>query len=132
MRWHLPSWLWSFFLIIFALFAPSQTVTNLTPTTILSGDIMVSLPVTNMDTSVPATTIILQPVTTAGIDPSLNYIGFQGRFTFDSAMVDFAYPATEITGLTGGNGAWEVLLNTSSTGTGTLKTATISASNSGI
>src|SRR5450432_4194191 len=48
--------------------------------------ITVSLPIASFDTSVPIATVIIQPVNTTNIDPSLNYVGFQGDLTFDSAV----------------------------------------------
>ena len=55
--------------------------------------ITVSLPTDNFDNAVPAATIIIEPVMTTLIDPTttggLNYVGFQGDFTFDSAVVSF-------------------------------------------
>ena len=92
--------------------------------------ITVTLPIDTMDNSVPAATIIVKPVTTTLIDPTttagINYIGFQGDFTFDTTVVSF--PATgqvQKAGLTGGD--WNVSSNILNTGPGTLKTLRISA-----
>src|SRR5205814_153492 len=66
--------------------------------------ITVSLPIDNFDTSVPASTVIIEPVTTTLIDSTttngVNYVGFQGDFSFDSAVVSLAYPAAQRAGLT--------------------------------
>ena len=89
--------------------------------------ITVSLPIDTFDTSVPSATVIIEPVTTTLIDPprGLNYIGFQGDFTFDSAVVTFATPQVQPAGLTATN--WNVSANILNTGPGTLKTLRISA-----
>src|SRR6266446_8984041 len=57
--------------------------------------ITVSLPIDTMDISVPISTVIIKPVITANIDASLNYVGFQGDFTFDSTVVTFASPPAQ-------------------------------------
>ena len=69
-------------------------------------------------------TTLIDPTTTAG----LNYVGFQGDFTFDSAVVTFltASPGpTQGAGLTGVN--WNVSGNILNSGPGTTKTLRISA-----
>ena len=43
--------------------------------------IVVSLPTDTFDTSIPIATVIIEPLNTTNIDPSLNYVGFQGDFT---------------------------------------------------
>src|SRR2546429_178944 len=65
--------------------------------------ITVSLPVDTMDVSVPISTVIIEAVVTTNIDSSLNYVGFQGDFTFDSTVVTFANPPAQKAGLSGGN-----------------------------
>jgi hypothetical protein len=52
-------------------------------------------------------TTLINPMTTGG----LNYVGFQGDFTFDSAVVTFATPQVQGAGLTGTN--WNVSSNIS-------------------
>ena len=69
----------------------------------------VSLPNVNLDSSVPISTVIVQPVTTTNIDPSLNYIGFQADFTFDSSVISFMAPVVQAAGLTGSG--WTVAGN---------------------
>src|SRR5438132_1154186 len=65
--------------------APEGTFTN--------PNITVSLPVSGMDPLVPPGTLIVMPVTTTLIDSfttaGSNYIGFQGDFLFDSAVISF-------------------------------------------
>src|SRR5438128_1614639 len=55
--------------------------------------ITISLPIASFDNSVPNSTVIIQPVMTTLIDNTttggLNYVGFQGDFLFDSAVVTF-------------------------------------------
>ena len=92
--------------------------------------ITVSLPIDTFDTSVPIATVIIEPVLTTLIDPAttagLNYVGFQGDFTFDSAVVSFVTPGqVQKAGLTAGD--WNVSSNILNTGPGTLKTLRISA-----
>jgi hypothetical protein len=93
---------------------------------------MVSLPTASLDNSVPIATVIIQPVMTTLIDPTttagLNYVGFQGDFTFDSAVLTFltASPGpTQAAGLTAVN--WNVSGNVLNSGPGTIKTLRISA-----
>src|SRR5438552_6018948 len=66
--------------------------------------ITVSLPFDNFDTSVPLSAVIIEPVTTTLIDSTTtggaNLVGFQGDFTFDSAIVGFATPGLQSAGLT--------------------------------
>ena len=72
--------------------------------------IAVSLPIATLDTSIPGATVINKPVVTTNLDASLNYIGFQGDFTFDETVVTFAPPFVHAAGLTGG-GNWNVSAN---------------------
>ena len=94
--------------------------------------ITVSLPIASFDTSVPSSTIIIQPVTTTLIDNTttegLNYVGFQGDFTFDSAVVTVLTVSpgpTQGAGLTAFN--WNVSGNVFDSGQGTTKTLRILA-----
>src|SRR4029078_11540070 len=87
--------------------------------------VKVGLPTDSFDTSVPATTVIIEHVTTTNIPASLNYIGFQGDFIFDSAVISFASPYVTAAGLTAGT--WTVSGNILNTGPGTLKTLRVSA-----
>src|SRR5437016_1720692 len=61
--------------------------------------ITVALPMASFDNSVPASTVIIEPVTTTLIDPTTtggnNYVGFQGDFVFDSAVATFATPQVQ-------------------------------------
>ena len=90
-----------------------QAVPNLQPA-ILNPSITVILPTATFDTSVPIATVIIQPVTTTLIDPTttggLDYVGFQGDFTFDETVVKFV-SATPVSaaGLTVTTGGWSVL-----------------------
>ena len=52
--------------------------------------VKVTLPTDSFDTSVASSTVIIKPMITTSIDPSLNYIGFQADFFFDSAVIGFA------------------------------------------
>ena len=94
----------------------SGTITPLVP----QGEptITVSLPIASFDTSVPSSTVIIEPVMTTLIDPTttngINYIAFQGDFTFDSAVVSFATPQVQGAGLTATN--WNVSSNILNTG----------------
>src|SRR5690242_11626418 len=58
--------------------------------------ITVSLPTQGFDNSVPSSTVIIEPVTTTLIDSTTsggtNLVGFQGDFTFDSAVITFDDP----------------------------------------
>src|SRR5436309_720438 len=66
--------------------------------------ITVALPIDTFNTTVPASTVIIEPVTTTLIDSTTtggaNYVGFQGDFTFDSAVVGFDTPQVQRAGLT--------------------------------
>ena len=62
---------------------------------------------------------------TTTIDPSLDYVGFQGDFTYDSAVVSFSTPQVQKAGLTAGN--WNVSANIFNSGPGTIKTLRVSA-----
>src|SRR5437773_231445 len=66
--------------------------------------ITVALPTVGFDASVPIDSVIIQPVTTTLIDSTTtggaNYVGFQGDFTFDSAVVTFSSPYVQRAGLT--------------------------------
>ena len=89
------------------------TASNFRPVTRLNapaGGVTVSLPIANFDTSVPINTQIIQPVTTTQIDASLNYVGFQGDFTFNETVCTFPAPFVQAAGLTGG-GNWNVTAN---------------------
>ena len=86
--------------------------------------ITVGLPTLSMDTSVPITTVIVQPITTTNIDPSLNLIGFQGDFTFDSTVCSFMAPVVQAAGLTGTG--WTVSGNVLP-GPGPIRTLRVSA-----
>jgi hypothetical protein len=82
----------------------------------------VSLPIATIDTSV---TNFTQPVVASAIDASENLVGFQGDFTFDSAIISFTTPQVQGAGLTASN--WNVSSNILNTGPGTIKTLRISA-----
>jgi len=69
--------------------------------------------------------VIIEPVVTTFIDSSLNYVGFQGDFTFDSAVVTFSNPPIQKAGLTSGN--WNVAAGILNSGPGTIRTLRISA-----
>src|SRR5881394_526489 len=96
----------------------------------LAPTITVSLPIDNFSTTVPASTIIIEPLTTTLIDPTTtsgdNYVGFQGDFTFDSAVVGFDTPQVQRAGLTS-DPNWNVSSNVLNTGPGTTRTLRISA-----
>src|SRR4051812_6922162 len=54
-----------------------------TPTpTATPQQLKLSLPTDSFNTSVDISTIIIEPVIATSINPGLNYIGFQGDFTF--------------------------------------------------
>src|SRR6266850_1384303 len=93
-------------------------------------NITLSLPVDSFNTSVPASTVIIEPVSTTLIDPTTtggsSYIGFQGDFLFDSAVVTFATPQVAAAGLTTAV-PWTVSANIINTGPGTFKTLRVSA-----
>ena len=86
--------------------------------------ITVSLPTATFDTSVPIATVIIEPVVTTFIDASLNYVGFQGDFTFDETVVTFSTPFVVKTGLTSNN--WSLSGNILP-GAGPIRTMRISA-----
>ena len=91
--------------------------------------ITVSLPIDTMDLSVPATTVLIKPVTTTLIDSTTtggaNLVGFQGDFTFDSAIVGFATPGVQAAGLTS-DADWNISFGILP-GSGTLKIGRLSA-----
>ncbi len=87
--------------------------------------VTVSLPSDSFNTSVPSSTVIIEPVVTTLIHPSLGYTGFQADFIFDSAVVSFSSPFAQPAGLTGTN--FNVSANILNTGPGTVKTLRISA-----
>src|SRR4029079_4512964 len=94
--------------------------------------ITVSLPVdsTSFDVSQNITTVIIEPVNSTNIQASLNYIGFQGDFTYNPAVVSFSTPPAAAAGLTGSG--WTVSANTLP-GPGSLRTFRVSAfSNDGV
>ena len=68
------------------------------------------------------TTTLIDPTTTDGA----NYVGFQGDFTFDSAVVSFATPPVQRAGLTS-DANWNVSAAILNSGPGTTKTVRISA-----
>jgi len=90
--------------------------------------ITLSLPNDFLDPSVPASTVIIAPVTTTMIDSATtngaNITGCQGDFTFDSSVITFASPFVQRAGLTS-DPNWNVSANI--IGTGTIKTLRISA-----
>jgi hypothetical protein len=86
--------------------------------------ITVSLPIDTFDTSVPIATVIIKGVGTTNIDASVNYIGFQGDFTFNETVVTFSAPFVQKAGITGGN--WNVSGNVLP-GPGPIRTLRISA-----
>ena len=73
---------------------PSPTPTATATAAGTPALIKVFLPIDTFSTSVPTTTVIIEPVTTTLIDNSTtqgtNLVGFQGDFTFDSAVIGFA------------------------------------------
>ena len=85
----------------------------------------VALPVTSIDVSLPISTVVLQPVTTTNITAAETYLGFQGDFTFDSTVINFADPVVVGGGLTGSG--WNVSGNVLNTGPGTMKMLRVSA-----
>ena len=86
--------------------------------------VTVSLPTDTFDTSVPIATVIIEPVATTNIDAGLNYVGFQGDFTFDQTVVTFSSPPLQKAGLTAGN--WNVTGNVLP-GPGPIRTLRVSA-----
>src|SRR4029078_4045346 len=85
--------------------------------------VTVSLPTDNFDTSVPIQNAFIEPVTTTFIDPSLNYVGLQGDFTYDSAVIGFSTsgPTVQRAGLTS-DPNWNISGHILNTGPGTIKT----------
>src|SRR6266446_8775390 len=59
--------------------------------------ITVALPVDSFDAALISSTVIIEPVTTTLLNSTTtggaNLVGFQGDFTYDSAIVSFAAPA---------------------------------------
>jgi hypothetical protein len=75
--------------------------------------------------TVPPSTVFLEPVTTTNIDAGLNYVGFQGDFTFNETICTFSSPLfVEKAGLTSGN--WNVSGNVLP-GPGPIRTLRVSA-----
>jgi hypothetical protein len=89
-----------------------------------AAPVTVSLPTATFDTSVPISTVIIEPVVTTNIDAGVNYVGFQGDFTFDETVATFSNPPMQKAGLTGGN--WNVTGNILP-GSGPIRTARVSA-----
>src|SRR5689334_10466014 len=90
----------------------------------------VSLPNDSLYTAVPIDTIVIEPVITTAITPTLDemgnctdncFIGFQGEFTYDSSVIDF--PPGIIPGAAGltANG-WDVGVCKRTSGAGTMGT----------
>src|SRR5436189_5277292 len=86
--------------------------------------VTISLPTDAFDTSVPISTVIVEPVVVTNIDAGLNYVGFQGDFTFDETVVSFSNPPMQKAGLTAGN--WNVS-GAVLPGPGPIRTARVSA-----
>jgi hypothetical protein len=100
----------------------SGVVSAQTPTPV---PITVSLPVDTLDSSIPISTVFLKPVGTTNIDGGLNYVGFQGDFTFNQTVITFSSPLfVEKAGLTAGN--WNVSANILP-GPGPIRTLRVSA-----
>jgi len=105
---------------------PTPTPTPFPPTptpTPTPGSLIVSLPTDNFDVSVPIQNVFIEPVTTTFIDPSLHYVGFQGDFTYDSAVIGFPTSGgiVQRAGLTS-DPLWNLSASILSTGPGTIKT----------
>jgi hypothetical protein len=115
-------------LVILAALLMSVTVLAQEPEPPPPELITVSLPIATLDPSVPITTIIVEPVFTSNIDSSLNYIAFQGDFTFDETVVSFSHPPVQGADLTGDN--WNVSGNVLP-GPGPMRTLRISAISNG-
>src|SRR5438874_2169622 len=98
--------------------ASAQTPTPSAP------PVTVSLPMDTLDTNVPSSTVVLKPVSTSNIDAGLNYVGFQGDFSFDETVLTFPIPPVQNAGLTGGN--WNVTGNVIP-GPGPIRTLRVSA-----
>jgi hypothetical protein len=93
---------------------------------VIEQTMTVSLPAVILDNSVSMDTVILEPITTSNIKADQNIVGFQGDFTFDSAVLTFSPSLfVEPAGLTGNN--WNVSANILNNGQGTMKTLRISA-----
>src|SRR5436190_1093984 len=90
-------------LAITASFLMSGIAAAQTPT---PPPVTVSLPIDTVDTSVPTGTVIIEPVASSNIDAGLDYVGFQGDFTFDETVATFSNPPLQKAGLTAGN--WNV------------------------
>src|SRR5438874_7316095 len=86
----------------------SGTASAQTPTPSVAP-VTVSLPTDTFDTSVPASTVMIEPVVATNIDAGLNYVGFQGDFTFDETVATFSNPPMQKAGLTAGN--WNVTVS---------------------
>lgn len=89
----------------------------------------VTLPTASFSTSVPAATIIIEPVLTTVISPADNIIGFQGDVVFDSSVVTFdpaAGQGTSKDGLTIG-ADWTVSGSIINTGPGVTKALRVTA-----
>ncbi len=82
----------------------------------------VMLPIGTVNTSV---TNFVQTVTTTNIPASSSFVGFQGDFSFDSAVVSFQAAGTSGAGLTSTN--WNVSSNILNIGPGTIKALRVSA-----
>jgi hypothetical protein len=95
-----------------------------TPTPTPTPAITVSLPSDTLDNSVPIATVFSEPVVTTNIDASLEYIGFEGDFTFDETVVTFSDPFVEQAGLTASG--WTVAGNILP-GPGPIRTLRVSA-----
>src|ERR1044071_3349869 len=89
-----------------------------------AAPVTMSLPTDAFDTSVPIGTVIIEPVVATNIDAGLNYVGFQGDFTFDETVVALSNPPMQKAGLTGGN--WNVT-GSVLPGPGPIRTARVSA-----
>jgi len=106
----------------------SATVLAQEPQPPAGEPITVSLPIATLDTSVPINMIIAEPVFTLNIDSSLNYIAFQGDFTFDETVITFSNPPVQEGELTSDN--WNVAGNVLP-GPGPMRTLRISAISNG-
>lgn len=92
-----------------------------TPTPTPHIPVTVSLPFAVISTGV---TNFTETVETTSIDSSLNLVGFQGDFTYDSSVITFQATPISAAGLTATN--WNVTGNVQP-GTGTIRTLRISA-----
>src|SRR5678815_1359776 len=98
--------------------------------------ITVALPIDSINADVvPTNVTVIEPVSTTLIDNTttgpVGYVGFQGDFSYDSAVIGFATggslgPAVQRAGLTS-DPSWNVSSNILNTGPGTFKTIRISA-----